>query len=183
MLKLQTKKFSSVFWVCSFHLLIYLTLHFYKNPVWCVCCLVPGEYSSEDVQTVGLYGNDGSGSSGLVCKSFPEWKLRQRSCVDVTHHWPACRCVDVCPRLLCHSLRGPHIVVDKHAHTPHIYTHKYVWIMSYKLSYTHIHTHQPAGRFIKKMQNSWGDYNMKPCWYEPVSYQRENLFLTCLFLH
>uniref|UniRef100_A0A7N8XJH1 Diacylglycerol O-acyltransferase 1a n=1 Tax=Mastacembelus armatus TaxID=205130 RepID=A0A7N8XJH1_9TELE len=58
---------------------------------------VPGECSPEDVQTLGIHGNDGSGSSGLVCGSLPEWKLWQRSCVDLTDHWPACGCVDVCP--------------------------------------------------------------------------------------
>uniref|UniRef100_A0A8P4KAF9 Diacylglycerol O-acyltransferase 1a n=1 Tax=Dicentrarchus labrax TaxID=13489 RepID=A0A8P4KAF9_DICLA len=68
-----------------------------RFPYVCLLPRVPGECPSEDVQTVGLHGNDGSGSSGVVCGSFPEWKLWQRRCVDLTHHWPACRCVDVCP--------------------------------------------------------------------------------------
>lgn len=38
-----------------------------------------------------------SGSSGLVRKSLPERKLRQRGRVDVTHHWTAHRRVDVRP--------------------------------------------------------------------------------------
>lgn len=58
-----------------------------------------------------------SGSSGFVRKSLPERKLRQRGCVDLTHHWTAHRRVDVRPWLLCHSLREHYITQDRHPHT------------------------------------------------------------------
>uniref|UniRef100_A0A672ZB78 Diacylglycerol O-acyltransferase 1a n=1 Tax=Sphaeramia orbicularis TaxID=375764 RepID=A0A672ZB78_9TELE len=54
-----------------------------------LCFSVLGEFSSEDVQAVGVYGDDGSGSAGLVCGSLFEWKLWQRCCVDLTDHWSA----------------------------------------------------------------------------------------------
>lgn len=97
-----------------------------------LCVSVLGECSTKDVQVLGLYGNDGSGktfsllpfanvtyactrrtpdlfflsgSSGFVCESLPQRELWQRRCVDLAHHRPAHRCVDVFPWLLRPTLR------------------------------------------------------------------------------